>query len=477
MAVALGPGLSFAAVLTEGGGLWVWGRKQYGVLGLGHGEEVWGETLLSPELLGGAGVPATGDGGGDTGALAHAFGHELLVMVSAGEFHAAAVTDAGGVWVWGADFPPEPGATPHEDGQGNFRNVPVRWDSAVCGRSPVVMVACGRCCTLALTCAGHVWDHGCDWREEAAPAEPVRVAGLQRITMVAAGERACFAVAADGRLWSWGSRAECPDDNDELLQDATFEEQNTPRVLPLAAFGGSAVLFVAACCTHGALVTDAGELWVWGTDSTGCTGLGISPQTPQTFRKPRRVGAPDAPQFAGARVLMAACGWGHMVVLTDGGAVWTCGMGSYGALGHQTQDYFPEPRRIPQCYFRGRPVACVAAARTSSMAVTARGVLYSWGTRAHGHGDETTRFVPTVVAATGPPGCRVGRTCAVPREHMLAFCLGTHLRLGDNGCAYAHASADAVSRIGEAAQGLRGAYLHMGEGLLRLLGVRLRVPD
>ena len=113
------------------------------------------------------------------------------------------------------------------------------------------------------------------------------------------------------------------------------------------------------------------------------------------------------------------------------------------------------------------------------MAVTAEGVLYSWGSGALGHGHPNLQalvLVPTAVAATLPPGARVARTCAVPRRHILAFCMGAHLRLCAGGCAFATASDDALSHIGAAAQGLSGVYLHMGEGLLRLVGVRRRAP-
>ena len=475
MALAPNPGLSVAAVLTAGGGLLVWGCQRHGMLGLGHGGEVWEETLLHPTLLGGVGAPVTGDEGGDA---AHAFDHDPLVMVSAGVFHMAAVTDGGDVWVWGADTGALLGPIPREDGQAHFRNVPVRWDLSGFGGSPVVMVACGRWCTLALTRAGHVWRCGVVWQEAGAPVHtgaPAQVAGVQGIAMVAAGQRACLAVTADGRLWSWGSQLRCPDDNDDDFQSATPEVENTPRVLEPAAFGGSAVRFVTMGLTHGALVTAAGALWVWGDGSNGCTGLGHNPETRELFRRPRRVGAPGAPQFAGARVLMAACGRAHTVVLTDGGAVWTCGVGTYGVLGHGTLDWCWEPTRIPQDSFGGRPVACVGAGWEVSMAVTAEGVLYSWGDGALGHGASETLLVPTLVAATLPPDARVARTCAAPRAHILAFCMGAVTRLGADGCAFATAPDDALSRIGAAAQGLSGAYLRMGEGLLRLVGVRRRV--
>jgi len=223
MAFALSQALPFAAVLTAGGGLLVWGCQRHGRLGLGHGEEEWDETLLHPALLGGVGAPVTGYEGGEA---AHAFDNDPLVMVSAGIFHAAAVTDGGDVWVWGADLHAMLGPIPREDGHANFRNVSVRWDRSGCGGSPVVMVACGRLFTLVLTRAGHVWRCGRAWQEAGVPVHieaPARVAGVEGITMVAAGQRACLAVAADGRLWSWGSQLQCPDDNDDDFQSATPE--------------------------------------------------------------------------------------------------------------------------------------------------------------------------------------------------------------------------------------------------------------
>jgi len=235
------------------------------------------------------------------------------------------------------------------------------------------------------------------------------------------------------------------------------------------------VRFVAMGLSHGLLVTAAGGLWVWGDGPSPCMGLGHIVDPPRNCRRPRCVGSPEAPQFAGVRVHMAAFGTSHMVVLTESGAVWTCGMGAHGVLGHGTEEWCFEPTRIPQALFAGRAVACVTAGREMSMAVTNDGVLYTWGRGPLGHGVSGTLLVPTRVATTLPPGARVARTCAAPRAHMLAFCMGANARLGADGCAFATASNDALSRIGAAAQGLSGAYLHMGEGLLRLVGVRRRV--
>jgi len=59
----------------------------------------------------------------------------------------------------------------------------------------------------------------------------------------------------------------------------------------------------------------------------------------------------------------------------------------------------------------------------------------------------------------------------------MGFCMGVHARLGAD--AYTHAALhdDLVWRIARAARRLHGPYLHMGEGLLRMLAVRLRAAD
>jgi len=471
-----------SAVLTEGGGLAVCGSDYYGQLGMGPPGGPGAAFQRTMQLLGGVDTPVTGLEGGGPGADTHPFRNEPLVMVATGRGHAAAVTDQGRVWVWGLDDEHQLGPTPPLPDGINFTATPVRWDSSVCGGSPAVMVACGWEHTLVLTRAGHVWSCGSGTHGQTGQARGVapdvltQVPGVGHIAMVVTGEEYALAVARDGRLWSWGSGDMCPRANDEPEDPLPQETPHIPRALGPAVFGGSRALFASANSDHAAVVTAAGELWVWGYGDS-CLGLGL---VHGSIRAPRRVGQAAGAAFGGALVLMAACGFDHTVVLTDSGAVWTCGTGLHGQLGHGDRDRRNVPTRVPQDRFGGSRIVCVAAGNGISMAVTAAGILYSWGCGAVGHDghaeDEYT--VPTPVATTLQPGARVGRTCAVPRGHMLAFCMGLHPRLGSGGgCALAFASDDAACKIGEAAQGLGGAYAHMGEGLLRLLAVRLRTAD
>ena len=132
------------------------------------------------------------------------------------------------------------------------------------------------------------------------------------------------------------------------------------------------------------------------------------------------------------------------------------------------------PTRIAQTRFGDSRVVSVVAGCTISMTVTAEGVLYSWGVGALGHDAMDERvLVPTAVAATLPPGARVGRTCVIPPGHILATCMGGHARLGAR-CIYQAMPHELFEHIAAAGRRVSGAYLHMGEGLLRLLAVRLR---
>jgi len=503
MAVALGHG--FAAVLTEGGGLWVFGKHEYGELGLGAPTGAATPARPRPALLGGVGTPVTGCEGGGPGADSHPFHNEPLVMVAAGRQHAAAVTDQGAVWLWGLNHQQQLGAVPRLGDGYSYRPTPQRWPATVCGGVPVVMMACGDEHTLALTRAGHVWSCGQGLSgqggtpDRGRTVEPVQVPGVERITLVAAGRKHSLAVAQDGRLWSWGDPVLLPKANTAWTPADWDRPAHTPRALEASVFGGSAVLSVTVGWAHSAAVTATGELWTWGVGTSGCKGIGTMTFAQSQSRVPRRVGTEQTVQagaegaeagstggvggavagaFAGASVYMAACGGDHTVVLTDSGVVWTCGSGTLGALGHETEATCMVPTRIPLDCFGGHAVVSVAAARNVSMAVTAAGVLYSWGSGAVGHGDPDPYACvmrPTVVAATLPRGSRVARTCEIPPDSSVAFCMGSHARLGGDLCAYRSLPHELLARIVESGRGLRGAFLHMGEGLLRMLAVRRRV--
>ena len=71
----------------------------------------------------------------------------------------------------------------------------------------------------------------------------------------------------------------------------------------------------------------------------------------------------DAGQLGGARIVMAACGWCHSVVVSAEGRVWTFGNGEFGRLGHTDDDMADGLCLVPTlvAVFEGSKIVTVAA--------------------------------------------------------------------------------------------------------------------
>ena len=302
-----------------------------------------------------------------------------------------------------------------------------------------------------------------------------QVPGLAGVRMIAAGCAHGTALDVGGLVWTWGNAwsgdlGHAASDNEVIL---------TPWSLGLGAFAGSVVVLVVVGHMHSAAVTEQGDLWVWRSGNRGALGLGDVVQR----LVPTLVGAGQASPWAGSRVRTASCGFDHTLVLTEDGAVWSCGNGYHGANGHAEEEHnVLVPTRIAQERFGGAPCVHVTAGFEVSMAVTAEGILYAWGTGALG-GRGGVLPVPKPVATSLAPGSRVGRGCGVLRRHTTAFCMGVHARLGggdaeDGGagaCVFQWVPENVLEMIVEQTEVLMGVYELMGEGQLRLLAVRERV--
>jgi alpha-tubulin suppressor-like RCC1 family protein len=129
--VACGDG--HTAVVTEGGGVYTFGKGSYGQLG--HGDE---ENQLAPRR-----VPAAG------------FNGERVVMVAAGGAHTVALSEAGHVFTWGFG---EFGQLGHDDRGDQL--APRQVEAGRFGGEKVVFVAAGDDHTVAVTAGGRLYTWG-----------------------------------------------------------------------------------------------------------------------------------------------------------------------------------------------------------------------------------------------------------------------------------------------------------------------------
>jgi len=87
----------------------------------------------------------------------------------------------------------------------------------------------------------------------------------------------------------------------------------------------------------------------------------------------------DAGQLGGARIVKAACGYCHNVVVSAEGRVWTFGDGWNGRLGHNDEQQRLVPTLLTAEVFKGSKIVTVAAGGAHTMAVGVNGTLWAWG--------------------------------------------------------------------------------------------------
>jgi len=483
MAVACGD--DFTVLLTAGRGLLFYGRGVYLQLGVPRDE-----PANTPFLLGAWGEPvgdaveALPGGMQAVAALAQIEGAQIegvpgrqqriysgdykyfpedVVMVAAGLNFSMCVAESGDVHATGNN----------EFGNLGLGDVMHRRSFATLGLDafgghPAMMVACGDYHTLVLTRTGLVWAFGCGHDAQNGNPDleslsvPTLVAGLDNIVMVAASVYTSVALGADGRVWTWGS-SRCG----ALGHDDTGDgAMPIPRALNLPAFGGHAVLFVAAGYKYMMAVTVPGELWAWGAGESGQLGLGDVAG--------RRVPTRLTNTWDGSHVRMVSCcctSNPYTMAATEDGAVWTWGSSYCEQLGHNDELDHVTPTRIPQAAFGGAHIVLVHTSHQNvSTAVTRHGLVYQWGRRP----EFPNAYVPVPLGSSLSCGGRCGHSCVVRPSNMLAFASGTHARLGTE-CVFRGIAAELIESICEQTQAPGGAYAHMREGQLRLLAATVRV--
>ena len=211
-------GLSDVAAISAGGGhsvalkrdgtVWTWGHNHSGQLGDGTRSALYQGRLAPMAVAGLAGVQA----------------------IAAGSSHTVALKGDGTLWAWGAN-----GSGQLGDGTFEDRLVPVQ---VAKGLTDIAMVAAGDAHTLALRRDGTVWAWGAngDYRLGNSVgvdrAEPVPVAGLNRVVAIAANSHS-MALKDDGSVWTWGGNGL------GQLGDGTLVNREAPVVVLREGGAGS----------------------------------------------------------------------------------------------------------------------------------------------------------------------------------------------------------------------------------------------
>lgn len=201
--------------LDEDGGVWTWGSTRNGECGFADKNEV--EFHVNPTSL-----PVLLD--------KSLFGNEKVVMISAGSNRTAAVTKSGRLWLWGMHF------APSAENMYRPTMVPTQGMDGKLVRS----ISCSDSYMLIVTTCGILW------------------------TMYDKDHILRENQGASSFLWGDWDPYTTSKETPPLPRPVRGPNESDPTDMRVEKFGGAKILACKAGVRSAAVVTENGELYVWG---------------------------------------------------------------------------------------------------------------------------------------------------------------------------------------------------------------------
>ncbi|XP_071455632.1 probable E3 ubiquitin-protein ligase HERC4 [Hetaerina americana] len=321
--------------------MFCWGNTVNGELGLGGIEE---EHILSPREL--------------------YFKEAANVSyVSCGENHTVMLTDVGTVYTCGSN---DYGQLGHDGPRKRPEQV------TALSNHKIMVISSGGSHSLCANEWGQVFSWGCNLHGQLGhesittsqhTPKIVRSLAAVNIVQLASGIAHTLAIANNGDLYSWGSNT-----YGQLGIGTVGEDVSKPQLVKSLA--GIPLAFIACGGFHSFAVSKSGTVFGWGKNAFGQLGLsdcGVNKSFPSQLKTLRTVG-----------VKYISCGDDFSVFLTKDGGVFTCGLGSYGQLGHNSKTNEVLPRKVME--LMGLEVTQISCGRRHTLAlVPERNRLYAFG--------------------------------------------------------------------------------------------------
>eukprot|EP00611_Tribonema_gayanum_P013137 TRINITY_DN2393_c1_g1_i2.p1 TRINITY_DN2393_c1_g1~~TRINITY_DN2393_c1_g1_i2.p1 ORF type:complete len:688 (-),score=224.31 TRINITY_DN2393_c1_g1_i2:641-2704(-) len=338
-----------AAVLTESGDIYTWGRGGFGRLG--HGTQ---DAVQAPRRV-----------------EAFVRGAKPCKQVACGFAYTAAVTNDGDLYTWGAG---ENGRLGHGNAQDKLLPTEVE---ALHGR--VQLVYAGSVHTCALTTAGLVYSfgkfeytgHGAT-RDVLSPRLVGAFNGMPvKSISVGPGGYHTIALTQAGTVYTWGHNrvGQLGYGNSEVapknVEGAFFQ----PLPQEVTSLRDKGVVAVVAGWGHSAALTASGQLYICGRNYKGQLGLG----DPVLFQQNERGHHYQAhfqqlEDLSYERVTQISCGGEHSAVITQGGStIYSFGAGHKGQLGHGNCMNEHRPRRVEALMSTHRTLLHVACGNNCTL--------------------------------------------------------------------------------------------------------------
>lgn len=356
-AVQITGGKNFSVILKKDGTVWTWGQNDHGKLGLGISADSRAHPVQVPGLTD-------------------------IVMISAGNMHTLALRSDGTVWAWGLNTSGELG-----DGTTTDRNAPVQ----VQGISDVVKVAAGALHSIAVTRDGSIWTWGNNSYGQLGNGTkesrslPSKLKFNDWVTDVAAGAYHNLLVTKDGGyVYGWGDNSD-----GELGSDYTVDDVVTS---PIQTSWVTHVEKVAAGYNFSIALDHDNNVYTWGKNDQGQLGDG-SQDSSNDPSSNSMLGLKNYDE----EIIDIAAGYSHAMARGRDGTVYIWGSGTSGETGLGTEGV---AYTAPSVLFAVKGAVAVGAGYHTSYAVMGDDSVYAWGSNMYsqlGDGTKTNRNIPVKV--------------------------------------------------------------------------------
>lgn len=266
-------GQNDGAVVTKDGALYMWGPNNRGQLGLGDTDQRDRPTLVP--------IP---DG-------------VRISTVSIGSAHTLALTTTGDVYSWGE-------GSSGVLGHGSTDDVlSPRQIEALAGMEIAAIAAAQNTHSVFLTTAGDIYTCGVNRHGQLGHGNkekltsPKKVASDTGFKAIGVGVQTTFAVDQTGLLWGWGNGSKAHFARTDGSGAPDLQNFLSPQRIIAAPADLSAV---AAGSRHVVVLTESGEIFIWGIHSTISGQLGIGPPLAGNMEiekrmvlTPQRIDLPD----------------------------------------------------------------------------------------------------------------------------------------------------------------------------------------
>ena len=347
--VQIAAGSSHSAAVTKDGDLYMWGYNGEGQLGVSTNENTNAPVLVNNSTTT---LPA-----------------KSIKSVALGDWHSAAITKDGSLYMWGSNDYGQLG-----DGTTTDRYTPVKI------MDNVASVSLGGSHSAAVTKDGSLYMWGSNFRGQLGDSTttnrytPVKI--MDNVVSVSLGSCHSAAITKDGDLYMWGS------DVYGQLGDGMYDSKSAPRSVPIKIMKN--VKLIGLGGYHSAAITNDGNLYTWGYNKYGQLGDGTTKGDGSMNFYGESI-QKRMPQRVASNVQSVKLGFDYTTVISKDGGLYTWGYNNYGQLGNGTTTNSSNPIKIMN------DVVSCAGNDCHTIVLKKDGTVYTWGYNRYGQlGDGTT---------------------------------------------------------------------------------------